>query len=124
MQSASGGETRDLRGFVNAAGALVFDVRMGTPPSASVELRVDCIYPCRGAIDLTPALTALPLDTWFEMAVPLQCFADQGTDFSLVNTPFLLYSSGLLSLSLGNVRWEPQRTGNVACNGTLATAPP
>lgn len=119
VQSASGGETRDLRGFVNAAGALVFDVRMGTPPSASVELRVDCIYPCRGAIDLTPALTALPLDTWFEAAVPLQCFADQGTDFSLVNTPFLLYSSGLLSLSLGNVRWEPQRAGNVACNGAL-----
>jgi beta-glucosidase len=122
VQSTGGGNTRDLRAFVNAAGALVFDVRMNTPPTAAVELRVDCIYPCRGAIDITQALAALPAGTWFEAAVPLQCFANRGTDFSRVNTPFLLHGSGPLSLSLGNIRWEPQRTGNVACNGTLVGA--
>lgn len=122
VQGAKGSETRDLRSFVNAAGALVFDVRVNTPPTAGMELRVDCIYPCRGAIDITQALAALPAGTWFEAAVPLHCFADRGTDFSLVNTPFLLYSSGQLSLSLGNIRWEPQRAGNVACTGKLAPA--
>jgi beta-glucosidase len=115
MQSLNGGDTQDLRPYLNAQGAVVFDVRVTQAPTDAVFMRIDCVWPCLGEINVTQALQALPLNTWAEAAVPLYCFADRGTDFSLVNTPFLLYSSGQFEMSVGNIRWEPQRAGNVAC---------
>jgi beta-glucosidase len=116
MQSLNGGDTRDLRPYLNAQGAVVFDVKLSAPPTEAVVMRIDCVWPCLGEINVTPTIQALPLHTWTELAVPLHCFAERGTDFSLVNTPFLLYSGGTLELALGNVRWEPQRAGNVPCS--------
>jgi beta-glucosidase len=96
----------------------VFDARVSVAPSAAVKMRVDCGYPCMGEIDATNTFGALPVNTWTELAIPLQCFADQGTDFTLVNTPFLLYSSGgQFEVSVANIRWDPKNTGNVPCAG-------
>jgi len=116
---ANNGETRDLRTWP-ASGALVFDSRVSVAPSGAVKARVDCVYPCVGEIDITPALRALPANAWTELAIPLQCFAAKGADFTRVNRAFLLYTEGALELSLANIRWEPNRAGNVGCDGNLA----
>ncbi|MDC0707181.1 exo 1,3/1,4-beta-D-glucan glucohydrolase [Stigmatella sp. ncwal1] len=118
MQSANGNNTRDLRSYLTAGGSLVFDARLTQAPVSTVKVRVDCVHPCVGEVDVTQTLKALSLNAWNEMAIPLQCFADAGTDFSLINTPIVINSLGAMELAVANVRWEPKRAGNVTCNGS------
>ncbi len=120
MQTIIESEKQDLQSYLNSEGSLVFDARVSTVPSASVKMRVDCGYPCAGEIDVTSSINGLPLNSWKEVAVPLKCFADAnnpGTDFSAVNTPFLIASSGTFEVSVANIRWEPKRVGDVPCDG-------
>jgi beta-glucosidase len=123
LQSQNENDKVDLLPYLNAGGALVFEARVSTAPTDAVKLRVDCGYPCIGEIDLSAAMNAVPLNGWTELAVPLQCFADRGTDFSGINTPFLVYSSGSFELTVANIRWEPGRAGNVSCEGALTGTP-
>ena len=117
LQSQNENDKSDLMSYLNAGGAVVFEARVTTAPTDAVKMRVDCGYPCIGEIDVTAAMQAVPLNGWTELAVPLQCFADRGTDFSGINTPFLLYSSGQFELAVANIRWVPGRAGNVSCEG-------
>ncbi|WP_037584797.1 putative glycoside hydrolase, partial [Stigmatella aurantiaca] len=119
MQNSNKTEVKNLQTYLSSGGALVFDARVSTKPSGAVKARVDCVYPCAGEIDITNALNALPVNSWTELAIPLQCFAAKGTDFTRINTSVLLYSQGALELSLANIRWEPSRAANVSCEGNL-----
>ncbi|WKB53856.1 glycoside hydrolase family 3 protein [Eleftheria terrae] len=123
LQSADQNNKRDLLSYQGSGGALVFDLRVLSAPTHAVKLRVDCGYPCLGEIDVTPMVQALPANSWTEVAVPLQCFADAGTDMTLVNTPFLMSTEGRFEVALANMRWEPKRTATVQCDGTPAAAP-
>ncbi|MDC0713652.1 glycoside hydrolase family 3 N-terminal domain-containing protein [Stigmatella sp. ncwal1] len=119
MQNSTQSEVKNLQTYLSSGGALVFDARVSTKPSGAVKARVDCVYPCAGEIDITPALNALPVNTWTELAIPLQCFSAKGTDFTRINTSVLLYTQGTLELSLASIRWEPSRAANVSCEGNL-----
>ncbi len=125
MQNRSGDDTVNLQRYLNSKGALVFSVKVNSAPTGQVNLSMHCKHPCLGEIQLTKTLQDLAGKTeWTELAVPLQCFADSGLDFSLVNTPFLLYTSAPMDVSLARIRWEPNRAGNVSCtDGTAATPP-
>ncbi|WP_083438405.1 glycoside hydrolase family 3 protein [Caldimonas brevitalea] len=124
MQSANPGDLVDLMAYQNSGGALVFDLRVVSAPTDPVKLRVDCGWPCLGEIDVTSAVKAQPVNAWKEVAVSLQCFADAGTDLAIVNTPFLMYTSGRFEAAVANIRWEPKRTPNVGCNGAPIAAAP
>ncbi|HYO58493.1 exo 1,3/1,4-beta-D-glucan glucohydrolase, partial [Archangium sp.] len=108
---------RDLQAYLNSGAALVFDTRVGVPPAGVVKARVDCVYPCVGEIDVTEAFKALPVNTWTEVAIPLECFSQKGTDFTNVNTAMLLYTESALELSLAHIRWEPNKAGTIGCGG-------
>jgi beta-glucosidase len=123
MQNADGNTGRNLQSYLNAQGALVFDLRVSTPPSGAVKARVDCVYPCIGEVDITQKLQGLPVNSWTELAIPLQCFEQSGTDFTNVNTPLLFYTEGALELTVARIRWEPNRTGNVSCGGPPPSTP-
>ncbi len=113
-----GGTGEDLRSYINAINsALVFSVRSGAPPTAAVKTRIDCVFPCLGELDLTPAYTAISDGNWHELAVPLSCFAVAGADFSNVNTPFLIFTDGLWAADFASIRWEPDYIANVSCDG-------
>ncbi|MEY2891557.1 MAG: 1,4-beta-D-glucan glucohydrolase [Pseudomonadota bacterium] len=111
-----GDAKQDLRSYLNApSGALVFDAKVYTAPAASVKMRVDCGYPCIGEIDVTEVFKTQAVGSWKQLAVPLSCFSTRGTDFMLINTPFLLYTTAGFELGVANVRWEPNATPNVPC---------
>jgi beta-glucosidase len=116
MQNQNGNVGRDLQPYLNANGALVFETKVDVAPAEQVNLSMHCIYPCLGEIQLTNTLRDLAGKGWKELAVPLSCFPS--LDFTNVNSPFLLYTSGALDLTLANIRWEPNRAGNVSCTGT------
>lgn len=118
MQSATAADVKNLQSYLNSSGALVMDMRVSTPPSASVKARIDCVYPCGGEIDVTGALKALPANTWTEVAIPLQCFSQKGTDFSTINTPMLFFTEGTMELSVANIRWEPNKVGTIPCDSS------
>ncbi|MCP4626281.1 MAG: glycoside hydrolase family 3 protein [bacterium] len=113
-----GAAGEDLTPYINAPNsALVYNVRSNAAPTFAVKTRVDCVFPCIGELDLTPAYTDISDGDWHELAVPLSCFETAGTDFSNVNTPFLVFTEGAWAADFATIRWEPDRDGNVTCEG-------
>lgn len=107
----------DLSAYLNGDGALVFDLRVLQAPESPVALRVDCVYPCIGEIDATGILNERADGEWHSVTLPLDCFSNAGTDFSMVDTPFLMFTEGALRMQLANIRWEPQHDGVNTCDG-------
>lgn len=46
---------------------------------------------------------------WLTVKVPLSCLAENGVDFSDLNTPFLLYTDEPFDFDIGEVRYVPER---------------
>jgi beta-glucosidase len=99
-------ETSDLRNYLNSGGTLNFDMKVISAPTDTVTVRIDCVYPCIGEVDFTDEVNAVADNAWHEMSIPLESFAFSGTDFSQINTPFLMFTNGQLQVELANIRWE------------------
>lgn len=115
---------QDLRD--HAGGALEFDVLPERLPAAGVTLQMDCGTACRGSLDLTPTLAALPADRKSTVSVPLRCFAEAGAKLAAVDVPFAIESTGGLTLSIGHVRLRKAASAGAACPAKAApgvTAP-
>jgi beta-glucosidase len=106
---ASGNQGWDLTGYLTSGGMLAFDARVNTQPTGSVKVRVDCGFPCIGELDATPLFTdpVLADGGVHTFKIPLDCFHTAGTDFTAVNTPFLLITDQPFELTFANVRWLP-----------------
>ncbi len=104
--SAYSSTGQDDAGYAGTHAALVFDLVVDTPPAAPVHVRVDCGYPCGGSVDVTKAVTALPLHAKATLKIPLQCFADQGVDFAAVTVPFAIDTAGPFVASFADIRWQ------------------
>ncbi len=104
-QNPAGGS--DLRGYLNADAALVFDTIVHSAPAARTVISAHCVYPCFAEVVATNLFTGLAGDGKSTVKIPVSCFAN-GLDFENVNTPFLVYTEGAFSASFANVRWVPQ----------------
>ena len=93
----------DLTEMADKGGVIVMEVRLGQAPGSAVTLRMDCTWPCSGAIDVTDQIKQLELDTWHRLAVPLACFEAAGTNLGSVDVPFLVSTAGLFSVDLAEV---------------------
>ena len=116
---------RDYSGWIGTHAALAFDVVVDQPPAGAVHVRIDCGHPCRGAVDVTAALRALPPHAKATLKIPLQCFADQGADFTAIDTPFAIETDRPFGASFANIRWQvgaDEGAGVLAC--TLTASPP
>lgn len=73
---------------------------------------------CSTQIDISEQLNALPIDIWSTLSVDLQCFANQGIDFSGLVVPFEIGTAGSASISLADIQFTPGRaaTAEVACD--------
>jgi len=105
LQNPAGGT--DLRGYLNAEAAMVFDVVVNQAPAARTVISTHCNYPCLAEVDATNLLRGLPAGK-STVKIPISCFAVKGLDLELVNTPFLVYTEGTMSASFANVRWVPK----------------
>jgi len=75
----------------------------------NVSARIDCGYPCIGDLNATALFADATLGDGnaHTFKIPLECFRTAGTDFTKVNTPFLLFSNQPFELTFANVRWLP-----------------
>ncbi|CCH32074.1 exo 1,3/1,4-beta-D-glucan glucohydrolase [Actinosynnema sp. NPDC047251] len=98
----------DLRGYLNANAAVVFDVVVHRPPANRTALGAHCGWPCLAEVDVTKVLTDLPVGTRSTVKIPVSCLAAAGLDLEKVNIPFLVFTDGPFEASFANVRWVPK----------------
>ncbi|MBB5960348.1 beta-glucosidase [Saccharothrix tamanrassetensis] len=106
LQDSAGGS--DLRGYLNADAALVFDVIVHQDPANRTVVSVHCVYPCFAEVNASNLFSGLPNGTKATVKIPVSCFAAGGLDLENVNTPFLVYTDGPFQASFANVRWVPK----------------
>ncbi|GAA4428311.1 exo 1,3/1,4-beta-D-glucan glucohydrolase [Actinokineospora soli] len=105
VQNPDGGS--DLRPYLNADSALVFDTIVHQPPAKRTVVSAHCVYPCLAEFDATETFRSLPVGAKATVKIPVSCFAAGGLDFENVNTPFLVWTDGAFDVSFANVRWVP-----------------
>ncbi|MDG2461178.1 MAG: exo 1,3/1,4-beta-D-glucan glucohydrolase [Luminiphilus sp.] len=112
-------EPVDMTDIESAGGALSMELRVLSRPSSSVTLRMDCGWPCSGAVDITPALASMAFGEWRTISVPVACFARRGVDLSQINTPFLMATRGHFSVDIAEIaiREEPAENTVYDCGG-------
>ena len=97
---------RDYSGYLGTHAVLAFDIVVDEAPAGPVHVRIDCGYPCGGSIDVTQAVRALPLHARATLRIPLQCYVDQGVDFTAIESPFAIDTSRPFTAAIANVRWQ------------------
>lgn len=100
-------QTSDQQSYLIADSALVFDTIVHQAPAGLVKLRVDCQYPCIGEVDGTAMFNRFGINNRQTVKIPLTCFAQKGTDFASINTPFLVVTDKEFTASFANMRWVP-----------------
>ena len=84
-------------------GALSIVVRIDKKPKKSVEVKMDCGYPCAGSLNMTKLFKAVPEDTWFRMSLKLSCFEEAGANLGNILAPMVVATKGSFTLSISDV---------------------
>lgn len=116
--------TADRQDYLNADSALVFDTIVYQTPAGGIKVRVDCKYPCIGELDATTLFSNLTLNAKRTVKIPLACFAAKGTDFSQIDTPFLIYTEKAFSAAFADIRWVPGAAKDADAAKCEALVPP
>lgn len=106
LTDTSGGS--DLRSYLNADSAVVFDVIVHEPPTARTILSIHSDFPRGVDVVATGLFASLPVGVKTTVKIPLACWAAAQTlDFTRVSTPFAVSTAGEFAASFANIRWEP-----------------
>ena len=101
----------DMRHYLAANSTLEFDIAVRSEIPNTLKLASHCVYPCGAMAPIQKELKAIVEASdseWVTVKVPLQCFADNGVNFSSVNTPFLLYADEPFQFDIGEIRYVPR----------------
>ncbi len=117
-------QAMDISELAENDAALHFKVRVQTPPNETVAVRMDCRYPCSGQVDVTQLLKSLPMNSWEHVAIDLNCFSNSGAELSKIDTPFLMGTSGELTLEISHIVIEPMPMAakRVDCVNSITSA--
>lgn len=96
-------DPQDYREMAAQGGALSMVVRVDKKPKKSVDIKMDCGYPCAGSLNMTKLFKAVPPDTWFRISLKLSCFEKAGANLSNILAPMVVATKGSFKLSISNV---------------------
>lgn len=110
-------DPQDYRALAEQGGALSMVIRIDKRPKKSVDLKMDCGYPCAGTLNMTKLFKTVPLDTWFRISFKLSCFEDAGANLGNILAPLVVATTGSFKLSISDVRLltEPPPESLVDC---------
>ena len=103
----------DLSAQLLTQGALSFNVSRHSDITQPVTVGMNCEGEgdapgsCSTQLDISEQLKAMPADTWTNVSIDLQCFVDEGIDFTGLVVPFELGSAGKASLSVADIQFTP-----------------
>ncbi len=115
----------DLSAQLLTEGALSFNVSRHSDITQPVTVGMNCegegdtAGSCSTQIDISEQLKAIPADTWTNVSIDLQCFVDEGIDFTGLVVPFELGSAGKASLSVADIQFTPSaaESASISCQG-------
>lgn len=96
-------QPRDYRDLAQQGGALSMVIRVDKPPKKTVDIKMDCGYPCAGSLDMTGLLKAVPKDRWFRISLKLSCFEAAGANLSNIVAPLVISTKGSFKLSISDI---------------------
>jgi len=113
----------DLSAQLLTQGALSFNVSRHSDITQPVTVGMNCegegdaAGSCSTQIDISEQLKAIPADTWTNVSIDLQCFVDEGIDFTGLVVPFELGSAGQASLSVADIQFTPDsaKSASIIC---------
>jgi len=98
-----GKQSTSFAAEATAGKSLAIDVLVEQRPTRPVLLSIGCGELCRGDVDVTNQLAALPLNEWHTIRVPLRAFAAAGADLARVDRPFSIATDGTLALRFADI---------------------
>lgn len=109
---------QDYRELAEKGAALSVVLRVDKKPKKSVDLKMDCGYPCAGSLNMTRLLKAVPEDQWFRISLKLSCFEESGANLANIIAPLVVATKDDFTLSISDVRitMNPPPESVVACN--------
>lgn len=110
-------DPQDYRELAAQGGALSVVLRVDRKPKKSVDLKMDCGYPCAGTLNMTKLFKTVPEDTWFRISLKLSCFEEAGANLGNILAPLVVATTGSFKLSISDVRLlaEPPPGSLVDC---------
>lgn len=99
-----GDKPRDYREFSEQGGALSMVIRIDKKPRKTVNLKMDCGYPCAGSLDMTQMFKTVPQEQWFRISLKLSCFEEAGANLANIVAPMVVATKGSFKMSIAEVR--------------------
>jgi beta-glucosidase len=96
--------SRDYRPLSQTGGALSMVIRIDKRPKKSVDLKMDCGYPCAGSLDMTKLFKTVPEHQWFRISIKLSCFEKAGANLGHIVAPIVVATTGPFEMSFSDVR--------------------
>ncbi len=93
----------DLTRQMEEGYALSVVARIDRKPKKSVDLKMDCGYPCGGALNMTRLFKAVPEKQWFRMSFKLSCFKDAGANMANIFSPLVIMTKNKFQISISEV---------------------
>lgn len=84
-------------------GVLTLTYQVSTATHSAVTMRMDCGFPCTGALDMTAVFSQVSAQGWQKLSVPLACFEAAGADLGRVITPLVISASSTFGLKIAEV---------------------
>lgn len=79
------------------------------------SIKMGCGENCEGTVNITDQLTQAKLNTWFALAVPLDCFSGKGIDFSKITQPFSIGTDSSMILHIAEIRVTAMKDDDQGC---------
>jgi beta-glucosidase len=107
----------DFSDLVEQDYALSVVARIDEKPKKSVDLKMDCGYPCGGALNMTRLFKAVPEGQWFRMSFKLSCFEEAGANMANIFSPLVIMTTGdfTISISEASLQQNPPPESLIAC---------
>ncbi len=107
----------DLTEQMEQGYALSMVARIDRKPKKSVDLKMDCGYPCGGALNMTHLFKAVPEGQWFRMSFKLSCFEEAGANMANIFSPLVIMTKNKFQISISEVSLleNPPPESLVAC---------
>lgn len=90
----------DFTSLLEDGYSLSLVARIDHKPKKSVDLKMDCGYPCGGALNMTKLFKAVPEDQWFRMSFGLACFKEAGANLANIFSPMVIMTKGKFAISI------------------------
>ncbi len=108
------GKPLNLNDFVEQ-GVVSFDIRLDDIQDSALDLIIDCGDACNSKVRLREWAMNYQGQGWQHLAIPMQCFMQDGADFSQVARPFSLEAGGKGQFAIANIAFKLKAQGNFTC---------